>query len=260
MDAEVSFTQVQTSGPCDESEDEKLELGSTKTQVCKRQKRFFKRFWMQDLTQIHSRMHPLVSKESDLQRKNHSRDVGNGHKKRKAETISSRGAQTGFQESSPTTKAFSNFAEGQRRATTSSFPIPSFTKKKPEQTNQSLRSPSATIPTTKNRNSVTNERMTKHNKNKQPKRRTKSQAISATKKKRQMKLACSRVQTSQQYCDNDDCRKGEKPKKKKKKQTNKQSHKNRGSWRTWRLPGRLRNTTTLLQEERSRCSAASRTH
>jgi hypothetical protein len=29
---------------------------------------------------------------------------------------------------------------------------------------------------------VTNERMTKHNKNKQPKRRTKSQAISATQK------------------------------------------------------------------------------
>jgi len=186
MDAEVSFTQVQTSGPCDESEDEKLELGSTKTQVCKRQKRFFKRFWMQDLTQIHSRMHPLVSKESDLQRKNHSRDVGNGHKKRKAETISSRGAQTGFQESSPTTKAFSNFAEGQRRSTTSSFPIPFFTKNKiPEQTNQRLRSPSATIPTTKNRNSVTNERMTNNNnRNKQQKRRrTKSQAISATKKK-----------------------------------------------------------------------------
>jgi hypothetical protein len=69
MDAEVSFTQVQTNGPCDEPEDEKLELASTETQVCKRQKRFFKRFWMQDLTQIHSRMHPLVSKESDLQRR-----------------------------------------------------------------------------------------------------------------------------------------------------------------------------------------------
>jgi hypothetical protein len=69
MDVEVSFTQVRTSGPCDESEDEKLELASTKTQVCKRQKRFFKRLWMQDLTQIHSRMHPLVSKESDLQRR-----------------------------------------------------------------------------------------------------------------------------------------------------------------------------------------------
>lgn len=171
---------------------------------------------MQDLTQIHSRMHPLVSKESDLQRKNHSRDVGNGHKKRKAETISSRGAQTGFQESSPTTKAFSNFAEGQRRSTTSSFPIPFFTKNKiPEQTNQRLRSPSATIPTTKNRNSVTNERMTNNNnRNKQQKRRrTKSQAISATKKKTSNELAYSRVQTSQ-YCDNDDCRKGAKPKKK----------------------------------------------
>jgi hypothetical protein len=104
MDAEVSFTQVQTSGPCDESEDEKLELASTKTQVCKRQKRFFKRLWMQeDLTQIRSLMHPLVSKESDLQRRTTPGTSETVTKSERLKQSLSRGTQTGFQESySPT--------------------------------------------------------------------------------------------------------------------------------------------------------------
>jgi hypothetical protein len=100
----------------------------------------------------------------------------------------------------------------------------------------------------KNKNSVTNER-------------TKERATTRTSnerggpnlkrflphKKTSNKLAFSRVQTSQ-YCDNDDCQKGAKNK------TKKKSQKNRGSWRTWRLPGRLRNTTTKGRKEPLQCS------
>jgi hypothetical protein len=116
MVTEVSVTQVQTSGPCEESEDEKLELGSTKTQVCKRQKRFFKRFWMKDLTQIHSRMHPLVSKESDLQRRTTpgtSETVTKSQRLKQSLAAALRLASK---------KAFSNFAEGQTQSHYIVFP------------------------------------------------------------------------------------------------------------------------------------------
>jgi hypothetical protein len=158
MGAKVSFTQVQTSGPCDESEDEKLELASTKTQLCKRQKRFFKRFWMQDLTQIHSRMHPLVSKESDLQRRTTpgtSETVTKSERLKQSLAAALRlASKKALLQATLSPISLKDNAEPLHRL---SLFLP-LQKKKPEQTNQSLRSPSATIPTTKNKNSLTNER------------------------------------------------------------------------------------------------------
>jgi hypothetical protein len=139
MGAEVSFTQVQTSGiACDQSEDEKLELASTKTQVYKRQKRFFKRFWMQDLTQIHSRMHPLVSKESDLQRRTtpgKSETVTKSERLKQSLAAALRLASKKAllqKKLSPT-----SLKDNAEALTTSSFPIPSFTKKKKPRTHKS---------------------------------------------------------------------------------------------------------------------------